>query len=175
MRDLDKTVFARAHEEVDVAGATQVIVFCKTRIGHDAAAAGVRGANCGKNIGRPARTADRDKKVASAGVELDLLGKHILIAKIIAEARQRRGIVERHRPQTAVLGEINCEMAGDSCAATVPYEDDLVVAIMGLMRHPPYPFAALFKRNRFSVSVSDFGAALQPLERRKIPVELFAQ
>src|SRR5829696_2902552 len=175
MRDLDKAVFARAHEEVDVAGATQVVVFGKTRIGYRAAATGVRGANGGENIGRPARTADRDKEVTFAGVELDLLGKHILIAEIIAEARQRRRIVERHRPQTAVLGEIDCEMAGNSCTATVSNKDDLVVAIMGLVRHPAYPLAAFLEWNGLSVPISDFGPALQPLKRSKIPIELFAQ
>src|SRR3954464_13782578 len=108
-------------------------------------------------------------------MEFDLLGKNILIAKIVAEARQRCRIIERHRAQTAVLGKIDGEMAGNSGAAAIANKDDLVVAIMGLMRRFSHPLATLLERDRLPLRVSDFGAALQPLKRCKISIELFTQ
>ena len=33
---LDETIFARPHEEIDVAAATQIVIFGEARISHDA-------------------------------------------------------------------------------------------------------------------------------------------
>src|SRR6516164_11171264 len=130
MSDLDEAVLARSHEEVQVTDPAQLVVsreagkrdyadFCRPRRGHR-----------GEDIGRLPRAADGDQEIACAGMELQLLGKDILVPEIIAKTGQRRRIVERERPQPTVFGKIDGEMAGDGRAAAIADKDNLVSSIV---------------------------------------------
>src|SRR5262249_20479909 len=98
MGDLDESVFTRAYIEVQVPGASQRIVAPKSRKRNDADFCRPRRRHCREDIRRLPGTADRDQEIARAGMELQLLGKDILVTEIIAQAGERRRIVERERP-----------------------------------------------------------------------------
>ena len=82
-------------------------------------------------------------------MEFELLGKDVLVAEIITEAGERRGIVEGERAQAARLGKIDSKMASDARTAAVTEEHDLVAGIMRRLRGMAQPIAALVKRQFF--------------------------
>src|SRR5580658_7129939 len=128
MRNLDEAVFLvlAADIKVHVAGAPQRVAFAESRIGHDFAAAGPRLLHRAEDVRRHAGARNRDQTVARPGVEFELLGEHVLVAEVVAEAGERRGIVEGEREKPTVLGKTDSKVAADAGAAAVADENDLV-------------------------------------------------
>jgi hypothetical protein len=172
MRDLDKTVFARANEKIDVASLPQLVRFRKSRECHDFAVARSGHLYRGEDIRRTAGTRNRDQQVAWTGVKLKLLGKNILVTEIIAKASQRGWIVEGERSQAAVLGKIDGEMTGDASAAAVADKDYLIAGVVRRVSGIAHPFATLSERQILGLTISDLGTAQEVRERRKVPIQL---
>src|SRR5438093_1266418 len=73
-------------------------------------------------------------------MELYLLGEHLLVAVVVGQAGQHAAVVHRPRPQTAVLAVVGRHVTGDSGAAAIAGEDDLVALGGGPARSPDRPF-----------------------------------
>src|SRR4029077_7251829 len=91
MRHLDEAVFLilAPDIEIHVAGAAKLVGLTEPRIGHHFAAARASLFHGAENVRRVAGARDRDQYVARPGVEFELLGEHVLIAEVVAEAGQR--------------------------------------------------------------------------------------
>ena len=70
-------------------------------------------------------------------MELQLLGKHVLIAEIIPQAGQRRSVVECECAQPAVFAEINGQVTGEAGTATIADKHDLVAGVVDRMCRGP--------------------------------------
>src|SRR3954453_10809509 len=62
-------------------------------------------------------------------------------------------------------------MACDAGASAIADEDDLIAAVMGLMRRAADPFATVFERHRLGGAVGHLGIAQQPFERGEIAIQ----
>src|SRR5580700_580925 len=175
MRNLDEAVFLvlAADIKVHIAGAPQRVAFAKPRIGHDLAAARPRLLHRAEDIRRHAGARNRDQEVARPGMELKLLGEHVLIAEVVAEAGERGGIVEGQRAKPAVLGKIDGQVAGDAGAAAVADENDLVAGIMRLVGGLAHPLAARFQRQLFRRPISHFSGAHGVSQRADPTIQQF--
>src|SRR5689334_6871703 len=122
MGHLHKSIFLRPHEKIDVAGRAELVVFGKARKCDDLATGGARRLHRIEDIRRTARTADRDQKIAGTPMKLDLAGKYIFIAEVIAKTGQRRWIVEGHGAQTAIFRKIYRQMTANAGAAAIAHE-----------------------------------------------------
>src|SRR6266540_1018341 len=71
-------------------------------------------------------------------MELNLLRKDTLVAEVVSQARQGRSVGECQGTHTALFRKVNGEMAGNALAPAVADEDELVVAIMGLVSEIAY-------------------------------------
>ena len=63
-----------------------------------------------------------------SGMKFELLGEHILVAQIVAEAGERGRIVEGERAKPAVLGKIDSQVAGDPALPPLPMKMILLPA-----------------------------------------------
>src|ERR1043166_6447887 len=139
MGHLDGSVSIGIYKEIYVAATAQVILRRETREGGDATLPRTRGGDRGEDVGRPARAAECHQEIARPSMQVDLFGEHVLITEIVAEPGERRGIVESERAHTAVLGEIDRQMAADSRAAAVADEHHLVAGRVGGARNSADP------------------------------------
>src|SRR5579864_4824263 len=92
-------------------------------------------------------------------MEFKLLGEHVLVAQVVAEASERGRIVEGERAKPAILGKIDSQMAGNAGAAAVADENDLVAGIVRLVGGLAHPLAARFQRQLFRRAIGHFGGA----------------
>src|ERR1700676_3620408 len=175
MRDLDEAVFLvlSADIKVHVASAPQRVAFAKPRIGHDFAAARPRLLHRAENVRRHAGARNRDQDVARPGMEFELLGKHVLVAEIVAQAGERGRVVEGERPQPAVLGKIDGQVAGDAGAAAVADENDLVAGVVRLVGGLAHPLAARFQRQLLRSQIGHLGGAHGASQRTDPTIQQF--
>src|SRR5580692_7675823 len=106
-------------------------------------------------------------------MELELLGEHILVAEVVAEASEGRGIVEGQRPQPAVLGKIDGEVAGDAGAAAVADEDDLVAGVVGFVGGLAHPLTAVLERDFLRHAIGDLSRPHGVGQRADPPIQQF--
>src|SRR5580700_73744 len=175
MRDLDEAVFLvlSAHIKVHVAGASQRVAFAEPRIGHDLAAPRPCLFHRAEDVRRHAGARNRDQKVARPGMELELLGEHVLITEVVAEAGERGGVVEGERAKPAVLGKIDGQVARYAGAAAVADENDLIAGIVRLVGGLAHPLAARFERQFFRRPIGHFGSAHGVGQRADIFLQQF--
>src|SRR5260370_40992512 len=74
-------------------------------------------------------------------MEFYLLGEHVFVAVIVGQTGQHAAVVHRPSPQAAVLAVVGRHMTGDSSAAAVAGEDDLVALGGGPARGLVRPLA----------------------------------
>src|SRR6202034_2526493 len=174
MRDLDKAVFARVDVEIDVAGLAEVVLLGEPRIGDDLAVAASRHLHRIQDVRRTPRARNGDQEIARASMKIELLGEDILVAEIVAEAGERGRVVEGQRPQTAVLGEVDREMAGDAGTPAVADKYDGAAAVVSLMGGFADPFATLVERQLFRRAIGHLGATQGIRQGCEILVQLLA-
>src|SRR6185503_15438367 len=95
MPDLDKTVAVGRDVEVPSALAAQRVFGREAAQRRDRAAGRGRGVDGIEDVGGAAGARNRDHEVAGAGMQLDLLGEHAVIAEVVAEAGEHARVVER--------------------------------------------------------------------------------
>ena len=134
MADLDEAVGVVRDEQVDVAEQAQRVVRGKTGKRHYVTSNVTGGRRRLDDIRRAARAADGEQQVAGLGVEPDLAGEHFREIMVVAEAGQRRRVVEGQRPDAAVLAEVDRHVAGYRGAAAVADEHRLAAGVVDAAR-----------------------------------------
>src|ERR1700683_765374 len=125
MGHFNEAILRCPNVKIDVARLAQRIVLPESRECHDFATIGPGGLGAIQNIRRLSRRAESNQYVASAPMPLDLTGKDIFIAEIVAKARQHGAVAESHRPYFAALGEVDSHMGRDAQAASFADEHRL--------------------------------------------------
>ena len=115
------------------------------------------------------------KHVAGTRMKIELLGENIFVAEIVAEAGQRRRIVEGQGAQAAVLGKIDRQMAGYAGAAAIADEHDLVAGVMRLASRALAPSRNPASSDKlFDVTVANFGFTDQIGQSIEVLLQLVA-
>ena len=106
-----------------------------------------------QHVGGVAAGGDREGDVAAAAERLDLLGEHLVVAEVVGDAGQRRGVGrQRDRRQRRALeleavDELGRQVLGVGGAAAVAEEEQLVtVASASRSARPPAPAHRLAAR-----------------------------
>jgi hypothetical protein len=107
-------------------------------------------------------------------MKIELLGKNVLVPQIVTETSECGRVVESKRSQSAVLGKIDREMAGDAGAATVADENDLVAGAVRFVGGVTHPLAPVRQGDAFRGTVGDLGSMKEIRQRRKISTKLLA-
>src|SRR5262249_32219006 len=171
MADLDEAVEIGLEIKIHVAELAQRIVGSKAAQGDDAASDLARRGDGIEDVGRLARGADRHHHVAARAVELDLLGKYVLEAVVVAEAGEDAAVVARHGADAGVLAQIRRHVAGDGGAAAVADEDQLVAAVVTAPRVPGAPAQHLVHAELLAAAVARLNAPQNARENVGIAVE----
>ena len=137
----------RANVKIDVAGPPQIVIFGKSRKCRHLAVPRPRAIFTASRIfGERPELEIAIKQVARPGMKIELFGENVLVAEIVAEAGERRRIVERQRPQSAILGKVDGQMAGDAGTAAIADEDELIAGIVRIVGGLAHPLAARVER-----------------------------
>ena len=120
-----------------------------------------------KDVRRLSRGADRHQHVAGSAMEFDLLGEHLLVAVVVGQAGQHAAVVHRPGSQAAVLAVVGRHVAGDSGAAAVAGEDDLVALSGDPARGLDRPFDGGIQSDFLAMGIRRDGASASPTPARR--------